>query len=110
MVLVKNWPVQKLQEEAGRAPGSLTNAGQARLLFIIHQEAGGWRLGSEAIRGPLPLLRSQGYGESQGLQHTWEEHSGEGVRSPQVVNEDALEGLTAGRLLVPGEGQGVDLS
>lgn len=27
-----------------------------------------------------------------------------------MVNEDALEGLTAGGLLVPGEGHGVDLS
>lgn len=34
------WTVQKLQEEAGRATGSLTNAGQDQLLFIIHQEAG----------------------------------------------------------------------
>lgn len=40
---------------------------------------------------------------SGGLPHTWEEHSGEGVRSPQVVDEDALEGLAAGRLLVPAE-------
>lgn len=31
----------------------------------------------------------------------WEEHSGEGVWSLQVVNEDPLEGLTAGRLLMP---------
>lgn len=60
----------------------------------------------KAIRGPLPLSRSQGYGEGRGLQHTWEEHSGEGVRSPQVVGEYALEGLTAGGLLVPGEGRG----
>lgn len=58
------------------------------------------------MRAPLPLPRSQSCGEGWGLQHTWEEHSGEGVRSPQVVNEDALEGLTAGRLLVPGEGRG----
>ena len=36
---------------------------------------------------------------------TWEEHSGEGVWSPQMVNEDALEGLTASGLLVPGEGR-----
>ena len=47
--------------------------------------------------------------ERVGLQHTWEEHSGKGVRSPQVVNEDALEGLTAGRLLVPAESRGVGL-
>lgn len=55
--------------------------------------------------GPLPLRRAVEQG--RGPQHTWEEHSGEGVWSSQVVNEDALEGLTAGGLLVPGEGHGV---
>lgn len=48
---------------------------------------------------------SQGCGEGWELKPTWEEHSGEGVWSLQVVNEDALEGLTAGGLLVPGEGR-----
>lgn len=42
-----------------------------------------------------------------GAQPTWEEHGGEGVRSPQVVDEDALEGLAAGRLLVPRRAQTV---
>lgn len=51
---------------------------------------------------------SQGCGEGWELKPTWEEHRGEGVWSLQVVNEDALEGLAAGGLLVPGEGRRVD--
>lgn len=31
-----------------------------------------------------------------GVQHTWEEHSGESVRRLQVIDEGALEGLAAG--------------
>lgn len=37
---------------------------------------------------------------------TWEEHSGEGVWDLQVIDEGALEGLAAGRLLVPGRAMG----
>lgn len=68
----------------------------------------GQRVGVRGHAYPLPLPRSKGCGEGWGLQPTWEEHSGEGVWSPQVVNEDALEGLATGRLLVPGEDHGVD--
>lgn len=39
---------------------------------------------------------------STGVQRTWEKHSRECVRGPQVIDEGALEGLAAGRLLVPG--------
>lgn len=83
-------------------PRALAYTGQAQLLFIIHQEARGQRLRIRGHQGPTAA--PQGSREGWEPQHTWEEHSGEGVRSPQVVNEDALEGLTTSRMLVPGEG------
>lgn len=50
--------------------------------------------------GGLPLMGPRAVW-STGIQRTWEEHSGEGVRDLQVINEGTLEGLAAGRLLVP---------
>lgn len=45
--------------------------------------------------GGLPLLGPRAVW-STGVQRTWEEHGGECVRGPQVVDEGALEGLAAG--------------